>query len=123
MSRWIAAATPRGDREAASLGPVRVCIVGAHCPASQVCPICESCEEHCLSGGSGACVAAHDDWLAGGDGGVTGVARGKSPGPERAREMRVALLLARDELAAENGLRRCACGGLEDPARPHRHAG
>jgi hypothetical protein len=43
-------------------------------------------------------------------------------GPEATLAMKSALLLAQEELAAENGLRRCSvCRGLEDPATPHRH--
>ena len=110
---------------------MRLCIGGElaeKCDAPQVCPLCESCEAHCLSGGSGRCVDAHDDWLAGGSGGMAMVVasatpRGRRPfGPKRTLRMRGSLLEAQDFLAEENGLRRCAsCRGLEDPARPHRH--
>lgn len=109
---------------------MRLCIggeTGTTCPALQVCAVCETCEEHCLSGGSGACVDAHDDWLAGGPG-MAEVITSATPAvrppfaPERAARTKVALLLSQDELAAENGLRRCAgCRGLVDQARPHRH--
>jgi hypothetical protein len=95
------------------------------CGAPQVCPLCESCEEHCLNGGSGKCIEAHDEWLAGGM--VEIVARvaptGVAPfGPERTQELRAALRLDQDALLKENGLRRCSgCEGLEDPTRPHEH--
>jgi hypothetical protein len=109
---------------------MRLCIAGelAEKCALQVCPLCESCEEHCLSGGSGKCVDAHDDWLAGGSGGMTeGVAsvtpRDRRPfGPERTLGMKGAVLEAQHWLAVENDLRQCSdCRGLEDPARLHRH--
>jgi hypothetical protein len=67
----------------------------AGCGALVTCTVCEHCEEHCLSGGSGACAAA--SWP------------------------REKVRLAMDDLARENGLRSCErCLGLEDPARPHR---
>ena len=88
----------------------------------------ESCDEHCLSGGAGKCVDAHDDWLRGGSGGLVEVfgsvtPRGRRPfGPERTLGMKGAVLEVQKALAEENGLQRCArCRGLEDPARPHRH--
>lgn len=97
------------------------------CGALQVCLICETCEDHCHSSGSGRCIAAHDDWLAGGAGGLEGLTSatplGRPPFSQaRTAEMRTALLLAQDELLAENGLRRCSgCRGLQDPNRPHQH--
>ena len=63
------------------------------CDALAMCFFCTACEDHCIRGGSAACAAA---WPA-----------------EKVEE-----LLA--ELAAVNGLRRCSCGGLEDPKHPHR---
>jgi hypothetical protein len=79
-------------------------------------------------GGSGKCVDAHDDWLAGGHGGMMDVLasatrHGVPPfGPERRMEMKRGVLLDQDELITANGLGRCAgCRGLEDPARRHQH--
>jgi len=67
---------------------------GAGCGAPETCVVCEHCEEHCLTGGSGSCARA--SWPA----------------------ARVAE--AKAELARENGLRACeGCGGLEDAQRPH----
>jgi hypothetical protein len=109
----------------------RLCIGGERadkCDAPQVCPLCECCEDHCLSSGSGNCVEAHDDWLVGGPGGMVEVVAsallsGRRPfGPERTLGTKGDVLRAQNELAEENGLRHCSgCRGLEDPARPHRH--
>jgi hypothetical protein len=77
--------------------PFRRCL---DCPGAMTCAICETCEAHCSTGGSGPCAMAHDATM-----------------PDRKVERQAAM----DELAAENGLQRCDCGGLEDPARPHRH--
>jgi hypothetical protein len=102
--------------------------LGEKCDALQVCPLCESCEGHCLTGGSGRCVDAHDAWLGGDSGGMVEVLARATPRaqrplrPELTLGMRGALRTAQDALVEENGLRRCAsCRGLEDPARPHRH--
>lgn len=105
------------------------CIGPEHgeCDAPMVCVLCDCCEEHCASGGSGLCIDAHDRWLAGGPGLPVVVASATPAGrppfaPERAAAMKAQVLLDQHELAAENGLRRCGgCRGLEDPARPHRH--
>lgn len=100
---------------------------GAGCKALEICPICETCEEHCLSGGSGVCLDAHDNWLAGGAGGVREMTAATPPGrppfgAARTFEIRTALLHAQEQLAAENDLQRCVhCRGLEDPSRPHEH--
>jgi hypothetical protein len=110
---------------------MRLCVggeFGEKCDGLQVCSLCESCEEHCLSGGSGKCVDAHDDWLRGGSGGLVEIVAYATPpnrrpfGPERTLAMKGAVLEAQKALAEENGLRRCSgCRGLEDPARPHWH--
>jgi len=102
--------------------------LGEKCDASQVCPLCESCEGHCLTGGSGKCVDAHDDWLAGGSGGMVEIVARATPRaqrplrPEGTLGMKGALLEAQKWLEGENGLRCCSgCRGLEDPGRPHQH--
>jgi len=64
------------------------------CDALAVCPVCDRCERHDVAGGSGLCAAA--SWPSD------------------------AVRRAQDELAAENGLLHCICGGLEDPMHPHR---
>lgn len=93
------------------------------CGSPATCPVCAdgACERHCLSGGSGACLRAHEDWLSGGAGGLAGVT--SAGPPANADELRANLRRAVAELVVANGLVRCAgCGGLEDPGDPHGHA-
>jgi hypothetical protein len=60
------------------------------CGALVTCVVCEHCEDHCLTGGSGRCAMA--SWPS------------------------AAVAEAMDALARENGLVACrSCEGLEDP--------
>ena len=94
---YEAAAHMRPQPEARYRSVVQLCTgpTGDECGARVTCAVCEHCEEHCLTGGSGPCAAA--SW------------------PRAKVEQAMA------QLAHENELAFCeVCGGLEDPAQPHR---